>query len=125
MCSGSFRSRSKGPPGIRRTRKNVMVTTQKRTTTKPTVLFAINRIIGVVQRSPSGLRQLILHSCIYAHAPTPPHAATFPLAFATSFIIPAYAHTPKRPHTDPSLLVYHHRVDGYVWRELLPSLEKL
>src|ERR1700735_4599622 len=100
MCSGSFRSRSKGPPGIRRTRKNVIVTTQKRTTTKPTVLFAINRIIGVVQRSPSGLRQLILHSCTYAH-------------------------TPKRPHTAASLLVYHHGVDRYVWRELLPSLEKV
>ena len=39
MCSGNFRSRSKGPPGIRRTRKNVIVTTQKRITTKPTNSF--------------------------------------------------------------------------------------
>src|ERR1700730_12606274 len=42
MCSGNFRSRSNGPPGIRRMRKKVIVMTQKRMTIKPRTLFATN-----------------------------------------------------------------------------------
>src|SRR5271165_2035702 len=42
MCSGNFRSRSNGPPGIRWTRKKVIVMTQKRMTIKPRTLFATN-----------------------------------------------------------------------------------
>ena len=45
MRSGSFRSRSKGPPGMSRIKKNVMLTTQNKITTNPSIRFAMNQII--------------------------------------------------------------------------------
>ena len=99
MCSGNFRSRSNGPPGIRRTRKNVVVTTQKRITTKPTVLLAMNWIM-VVRRSTFGVQRSGVQRSLFA-------------------VHSSHADSPTRFR-----LILHHGVSRHIWRELFPPSRK-